>query len=249
MHSFGRKLFREKMTIISNHYKFIYVHLHKCGGTSIEKSFENIMSWEDLIIGSTEFGEQNQNFYKNKFNLHKHNNALELMNIVGEDIWKKFKSFTTVRDPKTLYQSYYNWAASKIYWASKDDEAMLKDWRIKIKNHDYEPNFLSWGAIQAYLQTDNFSEFVKVSINQSKLPGPLCDRLKNHNNQIIVDRIYKLERMNSAWKFLKRKTKKDIKKKRENKSMKFETFHDDEAKKLINEFHDEDFYLFEYEKF
>ena len=237
------------MTIISEHYKLIYVHLHKCGGTSIEKAFENVMTWQDLIIGSTEFGEQSQSFYWDKFNLHKHNNALELMTIVGENNWKKFKSFTTVRDPKTLYQSYYNWAASKIFWASKNDEIILKDWRIKIKNKDYEPNFLSWGAIQAYLETNDFSEFVKMSINQTKLPGPLCDRLKNDNNQIIINKIYKLEKMHQVWNFLKRKTKKNIEKRKENKSLKFETNLDDEAKKLINEFHDEDFYLFEYDKF
>ena len=71
------------------------------------------MSWEDLIIGSTDFGERIKNFYKTKFGLHKHSNASEIIEVLGEKKWKSFKTFTTVRDPKTLYQSYYNWAASK----------------------------------------------------------------------------------------------------------------------------------------
>ena len=237
------------MTILSNQYNFIYVHLHKCGGTSIEKAFENVMSWQDLIIGSTDFGESNQEFYKTKFGLHKHSNASEIIKALGEKKWNRFKTFTTVRDPKTLYQSYYNWAASKVLWTSKNEKNTIEKWKKQIQNKEYEPNFLSWGAIQSYLKTECFSDFVKHSINETTLPGPLCDRLKNDANEIVIDKIYKLEEIWRAWQFLERNTKKKITRIKENKSMKFETIYDEEAKNLVNEFHDEDFYLFKYEKF
>src|ERR671918_1169665 len=63
------------MTIVCRSRKFIFVHLHKCGGTSVEQAFAPHARWNDLVIGSTFWGELLQPLYKRRYGLTKHSRA------------------------------------------------------------------------------------------------------------------------------------------------------------------------------
>ncbi|MDA9190962.1 sulfotransferase family 2 domain-containing protein [Alphaproteobacteria bacterium] len=236
------------MTIISQSHKFIFVHLHKCGGTSIEKSYEKHANWNDFIFGSTEFGELSQDYYKRKFSLHKHNSASELQSIIGENIWGNYKTFALIRDPKTLYVSFYNWAGTIIKRKSLGDEKQIDIWRKKVLSNQ-EEEFLKWGAIKGFLLTENLSDFIELVIKQNLLPGEILPRLTDKNGQIAIDNIFKLESIKDAWTFLDRVVGHKLDRSHENRSSMFKEFISFEAKKTINEFHKIDFEYFNYKPF
>ena len=62
----------EHIMILGKHKHFIFIHLEKCGGTSVENALAPYLLWDDIIMGSTHFGEQLQAFY---FNYHGHQNV------------------------------------------------------------------------------------------------------------------------------------------------------------------------------
>ena len=90
--------------IISPYKEFIFIHLEKCGGTSVETALEPYLAWHDMIIGSTNFGESIQSLYFNRFGvdkvksemLWKHSSAQEIYQFVGPDNWNDFKKFSIV---------------------------------------------------------------------------------------------------------------------------------------------------------
>jgi len=50
--------------ILSNSKKYIFVHIPKCAGTSITRAIAPSCEWNDIILGSTEFGNEIQNAYQ-----------------------------------------------------------------------------------------------------------------------------------------------------------------------------------------
>lgn len=96
--------------LISNSRKFIYIHLHKTAGTSIENTLESTLAWNDIILGSTKFGEGLQEIYKTKFGLHKHSSAQEVLSVVGTKICNEYFTFSTVRNPYSLAVSQYEFS-------------------------------------------------------------------------------------------------------------------------------------------
>ncbi|MEO1622227.1 MAG: hypothetical protein AAFU53_14500, partial [Cyanobacteria bacterium J06632_3] len=71
------------MAFISRDKQTIFVHLHKCGGTSIELALDSQMAWDDVLLGSSKYGERMQNLYQSRFGLYKHSSAGEIRAVVG----------------------------------------------------------------------------------------------------------------------------------------------------------------------
>src|SRR5215469_2544795 len=57
--------------IISHSRRFIFVHIHKAGGTSVEQALDPHLAWNDLILGGSQFGEKIQGAYQKRFGLNK----------------------------------------------------------------------------------------------------------------------------------------------------------------------------------
>lgn len=99
---------------ISNSKKFIYIHLHKCAGTSVEVALSNTLQWNDILIGSTKEGETLQDTYRKLFGLHKHSSAQEIKDVVGDVVWDGFFRFSTVRNPYSLAVSQYTFSLQQL---------------------------------------------------------------------------------------------------------------------------------------
>ena len=95
--------------IISHSKKFIFVHIQKTAGTSITRHLDKYITYQDLLLGGTEFGEKLNKLYKERFNLHKHSYAQKIKEIMGEDVWNDYFSFSFVRNPYDRAVSLYNW--------------------------------------------------------------------------------------------------------------------------------------------
>jgi hypothetical protein len=44
--------------IISHKYRFIFIHIRKCAGTSVTRALVSLLGKEDIVIGCTAEGEK-----------------------------------------------------------------------------------------------------------------------------------------------------------------------------------------------
>lgn len=155
--------------IISPSKEFIFIHLEKCGGTSVESALEPHLSWDDMIMGSTNFGESLQSLYFNRFGvdkvksemLWKHSSAQEIYQFIGADNWNDFKKFSVVRNPQELVKSLYNFSATVTkYHLGRINREIWKE-RLRIKDY---PQFFPF--TEGYL-----IEYVKSEIDGSGING------------------------------------------------------------------------------
>lgn len=108
--------------IISPSRNFIFIHLEKCGGTSIETALQPYLRWDDLILGSTDFGEKLQSLYVERFGveqtrtemLWKHSSAQQVYQFLGSEAWGQFKKIAIVRNPESLALSLYNFSNNVV---------------------------------------------------------------------------------------------------------------------------------------
>jgi len=150
--------------IISHSKKFVFVHIQKNAGTSITKYLAKYQTYQDIVLGCTHFGNEVMPLYHKKFNLHKHSQAKNIRNIMGDETWSKYFSFSFVRNPYDRMVSLYNWCRK-----GKFDFPICKE------------------AINA----KDFSQFIRGECFQS-LPQQL-EYLSNNKGDIIVDFVGKQE--------------------------------------------------------
>ena len=123
--------------IISHLHKFIFIHIHKCAGTSISRALLPFLGKDDILLGCTPEAELlNKRSYKSG-GLNKHSNLIEIKQSLDSSIWNSYFKFTFVRNPWDLLVSKYHWAL-KTKW---DNE---KGFINKIKKlDDFEEYVLS----------------------------------------------------------------------------------------------------------
>lgn len=163
--------------IISSSKSFIFVHLEKCGGTSVENALEPYLSWYDMILGSTDFGERLQNLYAERFGvdyvrkdmLWKHSTAKDIHAFVGPDQWHMFKKFSIVRSPEDLIVSLYNFSAMLAkYHMGRINRTV---WIEKLRTNDF-PNLFP-------LTEQYFIEYIKSAVDDSGINGFVENILSN----------------------------------------------------------------------
>ena len=123
--------------IISHKYKFIFIHIPKCAGTSITRTLAPLLGEHDLVIGCTPEGERLHQENMKKGGLTKHSTAQQIMQHVGPEIWNSYFKFSFVRNPWDLMVSRYHWCL-KTTW--EDEKNTIK--RIR-ELEDFEDYLLS----------------------------------------------------------------------------------------------------------
>jgi hypothetical protein len=93
---------------ISNSRNFIYIHIPKCGGTSVTRILAKEATWQDLIIGDDEPVRTVTQSWCVRFMMYKHSRPANIEKALGSDAYRTFEKFVTVRHPIERIKSTYN---------------------------------------------------------------------------------------------------------------------------------------------
>lgn len=95
--------------IISHKYKFIFIHINKCAGSSVTHALSPYLGEEDIVLGVTPEGEKLSTEWKKTHGLHKHVKAIKAKKVLGDEIWDSYFKFSFVRNPWDIMVSTYHW--------------------------------------------------------------------------------------------------------------------------------------------
>lgn len=121
--------------MISHKYKCIFIHIPKCAGTSITKF---LADGKDLSWIDADYEYLHGWCPKRKFFM-QHATAKKLLEteLISEDIWKSYYTFTFIRNP-------YDRAISDYFWLQKDQNI----------NGTFKEYLLKKGVFEKYLKDE-----------------------------------------------------------------------------------------------
>lgn len=228
--------------IISHKHKFIFIHLHKCAGTSITKSLlpylrQYHLFKKDIIMGCTPKHEILSNTSRQNGSIHKHSTAVDIKNYVGNKIWNNYFIFTFVRNPWDLVLSkYYWWHKTNAQWSP--DAKKTKDKIMKMNFREFVRTIRG-----CYNQVMTYSLTSETKFNKSK----------HTSTDIEIDFIGKFENLQTDFNSICSSLKlQQIQLIRANPSFElrkgkhYRNFYDDESKEIIANVYKKDIELFNY---
>lgn len=173
--------------IISNSRRFVFIHIHKSGGTSVTRALADKLEWNDIILGVTPGGVQMERYFQDAFGLDKHSSAQAVRDVVGPEVWDSYLTFSVVRSPYARLASLYTFVARSI-----QRQGRLRRHR-PFHRSDQPP--WNWPGTRAYLSSRSFSEFIRNDWLR-KGPGaePMVKRL-SADGEIIVDHCLRTENL------------------------------------------------------
>jgi len=197
--------------IISHSRKFIFIHLEKCGGTSIETALEPYLAWDDIILGSTDYGEGYQALLYKKYGLEyvqknmlwKHSDANDIYKYLGRKKWNEYKKIVVVRNPIDMMQSLYYFSQKAIrYHTGRINDDEWKQWVIENSYPDNWPYVEKY--VQAYIESKvrgkGFDGFVSILLDADhNFTKPQLKRIKSNPFFSRVDKIIDLSQLDSRW--------------------------------------------------
>jgi hypothetical protein len=187
------------MTIIANSKGFIFVHLHKCGGSSVEQSYQPHSKWNDLILGSTPEGEQLQHIYRKLHGLHKHSPALAIREVVGSETWDRYWTVALVRHPKSIFESFYRMLSRLSQHYMKSTGIDRKTFAADVESGRATAPFTRWGMTKAYARSGSFPEFMEILFGESPRSMTLTRKISDRQNNFLVQSVFKLENIDQFW--------------------------------------------------
>jgi hypothetical protein len=195
--------------LILNSRKLIYIHIHKTGGETVERSLGQLRAWNDIFLDADHPGMSRE--FQQFFGLTKHSRAQEVANIVGVDVWNSYFSWSTVRNPYERLASFYSYMASisepRLSHIGFPADASSETQRAWMASPKY-PNKDQWSfsGVRAYLATralkSPVSEFLRHPLLRANEPAyrSQFSRLCNaDSNALLIGRAVKLESLSAIW--------------------------------------------------
>lgn len=148
--------------IICHSRQYIFIHIHKTGGTSVESALEATLCWNDLLLGSTPYGETASAHYSQRFGLHKHSALAEIYSVCSDaPELRDYRVVSVVRDPVDRLLSLHRFVMAKLQGLSHQlrmDMAALHRSQEKLASAH---SVLTWPATRAALAGGgNFEAFI-----------------------------------------------------------------------------------------
>lgn len=142
--------------IISHKHRFIFVHIHKCAGTSITRTLLPFLGSDDLVLGCTPKYEKLSNESRSKGSVYKHSTAADIREYVGENIWNDYFVFSFVRNPwDVVVSKYFWWHITPGEWddSAKEKKRMIMSMTFDqyVRQKQFDANF----SLAKFLRTDD----------------------------------------------------------------------------------------------
>lgn len=184
------------MTIINITHKFIFVHIPKTAGTATKAYFRQFARNCDIEAGGPQSNSMLAQEFAREIRLMKHSRARDIMNIIGNDVFSRYFSFSIVRNPYSrtvsaftfLKHNFRDWGDSHImeqfstleefvtsdFFRQPGPDRMLEPQAIWLFDMDDAPLIKHVGHIESLE-----SELISIA-GKLGLPPPVKN-LEKHN--------------------------------------------------------------------
>jgi len=184
--------------IVSHSRKFIFVHLHKCAGTSLTQALRPYLSSNDLVIaGSQRSGDVIAgDLAQLQSQLHKHSPAERISQALGDAVWNSYFSFAFVRHPLDRLVSLYEFFNRVLV-----NNPLLPDPanREPVCNIPDQPPW-NWPGMRALLSTGDFAGFIRSEFLAREQGASRQTRsLTDKSGDLLVDFVGKVENIADDW--------------------------------------------------
>ena len=188
--------------IISNSKKFSFLHVHKTGGTSMEIGLSPFLSWNDIVLGSSDIGIALNAPYKKAFGLSKHSGIGDIYRSGARDTIADYYIFATVREPASRTCSLYNYVGWLVQQGSISlglDQDELRTYIDAGITASTPAPWLKYSSVAAYLLTRDFSEFIRhPRLAKDKAFWPQVDSFTLTDGGDVIPELFKIEET-SSW--------------------------------------------------
>ncbi|TVP61456.1 MAG: sulfotransferase family protein [Nodularia sp. (in: Bacteria)] len=231
---------------ISHRHKFIFVHIPKCGGTSIEKAlctFTKLDLMNPRLLSEEEIKEKNLLLGGSLHRLERHLSAIEIKTLIEKQEFEDYFKFSIVRNPFSRLVSFYNFV-------------------LKNKNPDHTKL-----QVKLVLNSVNFKDFVTCALQTEQMDlffnqyKYICDETQNNLmnftgklENLSEDFNYGIKTIRSREKFplrllqnfpgFKKPTLPHI---NLSKSVDYREYYDNELREKVEQACEKDLYFFDYQ--
>lgn len=184
--------------IVSRALNCVFIHIHKTGGTSLEKALAPHLGWNDVILGSSTLGEMINDHYRAQFGLDKHSSLAEVEAVCGEDLVRGAFVFSLVRHPVARICSLYNYVGSIVLDWCAGQNFGLDHLRGDFGRYLYSYDALQWMASRAFVTSRSFSDFIRSDYMAGEPAYRSQASRLRHRDGRLCDNVYKLEEL-ASW--------------------------------------------------
>jgi len=158
-------------------------------------ALQETIEWNDIVCGGTAYGNRFKDVWGRQWGVGKHAGASDIRSLVGQQVWNQYFTFSLVRHPVDRMKSMYLWTERIV------ERHGLEGWRrwARFFLKRYQNDVWEWPTVQVYLETDSFAEYVRhPDLEKALIATPQVDFLTSENSKgdLIVDRIFKLGKVN-----------------------------------------------------
>ena len=158
--------------MISFQKRFLFVHIPKTGGNSIQTVLRDYSEDEIVAKHSRQDGVERFAVRNPKYKLKKHSALAEYRQALGEEQFAKLFKFTVVRNPWDRMVSFYFTPGRQKEWNAREFEKLISETKsaadyLRLEKDDVDP----FGNVDRIIRFENLEEDFRAVCDQLGLPA------------------------------------------------------------------------------